>query len=323
MSHSHLIARAGIACAIIGTLACETTNAREAPARDSARGDVAATAAPTQAIDWKAVDAAMGRAAVVQPGDIHRFNFPRSDMHVTVGGVTIKPALALGGWVAMKATTGGVVAMGDLVLADNEITPVITALQAGGIEQTAIHHHLIRESPRVLYVHVHGHGDAVKIAQTIRAAVALTKIPPAAPTPAATASATFGLDTLALAKELGYTGRVAGGVYQVSVPRAETIRDGDFEVPPAMGLGTAMNFQPTGGGKAAITGDFVMVSSEVNPVIRALREGGIEVTSLHNHLLDEQPRLFFMHFWANDDAMKLARALRAALEKTNSKRPAA
>jgi hypothetical protein len=323
MTYSPLIARAGIACAVIGALACETTNAREAPARDSARGDVAVTVAPTQAIDWKAVDAAMGRAAVVQPGDIHRFNFPRSDMHVTAGGVTIKPALALGGWVAMKATTGGVVAMGDLVLADNEITPVITALQAGGVEQTAIHHHLIRESPRVLYVHVHGHGDPVKIAQTIRAAVARTKIPPAAPAPAATATETFGLDTLALAKELGYTGRVAGGVYQVSVPRAETIREGDFEVPPAMGLGTAMNFQPTGAGKAAITGDFVMVSSEVNPVIRALREGGIEVTSLHSHLLDEQPRLFFMHFWANDDATKLARALRAALEKTNSKRPTA
>jgi hypothetical protein len=323
MSHSHLIARAGIACAVIGSLACETTSAREAPARDSARGDVAVPAAPTQAIDWKAVDAAMGRAAVVQPGDIHRFNFPRSDMHVTAGGVTIKPALALGGWVAMKPTTGGVVAMGDLVLADNEITPVITALQAGGVEQTAIHHHLIRESPRVLYVHVHGHGDPVKIAQTIRAAVARTKIPPAAPAPAATALETFGLDTLALAKELGYTGRVAGGVYQVSVPRAESIREGDFEVPPAMGLGTAMNFQPTGAGKAAITGDFVMVSSEVNPVIRALREGGIEVTSLHSHLLDEQPRLFFMHFWANDDAMKLARTLRAALEKTNSKRPTA
>jgi hypothetical protein len=192
-------------------------------------------------------------------------------------------------------------------------------LQAGGIEQTAIHHHLIRESPRVLYVHVHGHGDPVKIAEAIRGAVALTKIPPAVP--AAAAPTTFELDTLALAKTLGYTGRVTGGVYQVSVPRAETIRDGDFEVPPAMGLGTAMNFQPTGAGKAAITGDFVMVSSEVNPVIRALRDGGIEVTSLHNHLLDEQPRLFFMHFWANDDAMKLARGLRAALEKTNSKPP--
>lgn len=282
-------------------------------------GSLASTAQAQQSIDWKAVETAMGRAAVVQPGDVHRFNFPRSDMHVTVGGVAIKPALALGGWIAMKPTTGGVMAMGDLVLADNELTPVLTKLQAGGIEQTAIHHHLIRESPRVLYMHVHGHGDPVKLAETIRGALALTKVPPAVA--AGPAPLTFGLDTVALAKALGYTGRVSGGVYQVSVPRAEIIHDGDFEVPPSMGLGTAINFQPTGSGKAAVTGDFVMVSTEVNPVIRALRDGGIEVTSLHSHLLDEQPRLFFMHFWANDDALKLARGLRAALDKTNSKRP--
>ena len=312
-----VLADVSVVIAILGTLACDTKSNDNPPSRDTSAGDVAST---PQSINWGAVDSAMGRPAVVQPGDIHRFNFPRSDMRVTASGVPIKPAFALSGWVAMKASTGGVTAMGDLVLTDAEVTPVITKLQAGGIEQTAIHHHLIRESPRVLYVHVHGHGDPVKLAESIRGALALTKVPPAAP-PAA-APATFDLDTIALAKTLGYTGRVAGGVYQVSVPRAETIRDGDFEVPPAMGLGTAINFQPTGAGKAAITGDYVMVSSEVNPVIRALRDGGIEVVSLHSHLLDEQPRLFFMHFWANDDAMKLARTLRAALDKTNSKRPA-
>ncbi len=311
--------RAGIA--VVATIvACKPATDRLT--RDSASGEVATAATQTQTVDWKAVDAAMGRAAVVQPGDVHRFNFPRSDMHVTAAGVEIKPSFALGGWIAMKAAAGGVVAMGDLVLAENELTPVITKLQAAGIEQTAIHHHLIRESPRVLYVHVHGHGDPVKLAESIRGALSVTKVPPAAPAAATPATAaSFALDTVALAKTLGYTGRVAGGVYQVSVPRAETIHDGDFEVPPSMGLGTAINFQPTGGGKAAITGDFVMVSSEVNPVIRALRDGGIEVVSLHSHLLDEQPRLFFMHFWANDDATKLARGLRAALDKTNSKRP--
>jgi hypothetical protein len=166
-------------------------------------------------------------------------------------------------------------------------------------------------------MHVHAHGDAVKIAETIRAALALTRVPPAAP-PAAPAP--IDLDTAAVAAALGRSGRVNGGVYQVSVPRAETIREGDFTVPPAMGLATAINFQPTGGRRAAITGDFVMIASEVNNVIRALRENGIEATSLHNHLLDEQPRLFFMHFWANDDAVKLARGLRAALDRTNSAR---
>ncbi|HUQ80390.1 MAG TPA: DUF1259 domain-containing protein [Gemmatimonadaceae bacterium] len=273
-----------------------------------------------QTVDWKAVDAAMGRVSVAQPGDVHRFNFPRTDMRVTAAGVAIKPAFALGGWVAMKAAQGGVMAMGDLVLGENEVNPVIAKLQAGGIEQTAIHHHLMRESPRVYYVHVHGHGDPVQLATTLRSAIAVTKIP--APAPPPRASGPLGIDTVQIAQILGTAGRTNGAVYQVSVPRAETIRDGDFEVPPSMGLGTAINFQPTGGGKAAITGDFVMLGSEVNAVIKALGAGGIEVTSLHNHLLMEEPRLFFMHFWANDDALKLARTLRSALDKTNSKRPA-
>jgi hypothetical protein len=294
----------------------------EARAENVARAAPAARAAGAfqpDSVDWKKVDAAMGRAGVAQPGDVHRFNFPRGDMHVTAAGVAIKPALALGGWVAMKAASGGVMAMGDLVLGEDELTPVITKLQAGGVEQTAIHHHLLHESPRVYYVHVHGHGDPVRLAETIRSAVALTKAPP--PGPPAAATGPLGMDTTQVAQALGYMGRVNGGVYQVSVPRTESIRDGDFEVPASMGLATAINFQPTGGGKAAITGDFVMIASEVNAVIRTLRENGIEVASLHNHMLTEEPRLFFMHFWANDDAMKLARGLRAALEKTNSKRP--
>lgn len=302
---------------LVGTIALLAACTRPMHAQTegmSARPQVAAA----DSVNWASVDAAMGRASVPQPSDVHRFNFPRGDLRVSAAGVAIKPSLALGGWVAMKAVAGGVVAMGDLVLVEDELEAVISRLQSGGIEQTAIHHHLLHETPRIYYVHVHAHGDAVKIAETVRAAVALTTAP--APAPAAAAPA-FDLDTTALVKALGYTGRVNGGVYQVSVPRAEVIRDGDFEVPASMGLGTAINFQPTDDGKAAITGDFVMIGSEVNAVIRALRDGGIEVTSLHNHMLTETPRLFFMHFWANDDATKLARALRSALDKTNSKRP--
>jgi hypothetical protein len=165
-------------------------------------------------------------------------------------------------------------------------------------------------------------GDPIAIARTIRVAIALTK----APTPAAastTPAPAIDLDTAAVAKALGYSGRVNGGVYQVSVPRTETIRDGGMDVPSVMGLGTAINFQPTGGGRAAITGDFVMLASEVNPVIRSLRAHGIEVTSLHNHLLMDDPRLFFMHFWGNADAVGLAAGLRAALDLTNVRRPVA
>jgi len=267
---------------------------------------------------WTSVDVAIGRPGVMQPGGVRRFSFPRSDLRVTAAGVNIAPALALGGWVAMKPVPDGVLAMGDLVLVEDELNPVLTKLQQGGVEQTAIHHHLLHESPRVYYVHVHAHGDPLAIAGTIRAAVALTGAP--APSPPAQATAT--LDTAAVARALGYSGRLNGSVYQVSVPRAETIRAGEVEIPPSMGLGTAINFQPTTEGRAAITGDFVMVATEVNGVIKALRDGGIEVTALHSHLLDESPRLHFMHFWAHDDAVKLARTLRAALALTNSKPPA-
>jgi hypothetical protein len=281
---------------------------------------VSASPPAPQSIDWPAVDKAMGRPSVAQDAGVHRFNFPRGDMNVVVDGVTIRPALALGGWIAMKPEGKGVIAMGDLVLAGDELTPVITRLLAGGFDQTAIHHHLIRESPRVLYMHVMAHGDPVAIANTLREALALTRVPAPASPPAAPASGDPGIDTAAVAKALGYSGRLNGGVYQVSVPRVETIRDGGMEIPAVMGLGTAINFQPTGGGKAAITGDYVMVASEVPAVTRALRDAGIEVTSLHNHLLNDEPRLFFMHFWANDDAVKLAGGLKAALAKTNSVR---
>ncbi len=284
----------------------------------------AQAAAGAPASPWAATDDAMGRVGVAQPGEVQRYNFPRSDLQVTVAGaagpVVIKPAFALGGWIAMHRTGIGdaVMAMGDLVLTEDELTPVITALQVGGIQQSAVHHHLVHESPRVVYVHVHAMGDAVAIARTIRTAVALTKAPAAVPT-LTTAPPSIDLDTAAVNKALGYSGRVNEGVYQVSVPRLEVIRDAGVEIPASMGLGTAMNFQPTGGGKAAITGDFVLLASEVNTVIKTLRANNIEVTSLHNHMLADEPRLFFMHFWANDNAVRLAEGLRAALRQTNSR----
>ena len=268
------------------------------------------------AIDWKAVEAAIGRTGALQPGDVYRFNFPRGDLHVMVGDVQVRPALALGGWVAFKEVSGGAMIAGDLVLTEDEVNPVISALQAGGVEQTAVHHHILGESPRVIYVHVHAHGDAIKIASAIRSAVSQTKIPPPA---TAGAAPDITIDTTQINSILRSQGRANGGVYQFSVPRAHAIRDMGVEVPPSMGLGTAINFQPTGNGRAAITGDFVLTGGEVNPVIRALRDNGINVTSLHSHMLTEEPRLFFMHFWANDDAVRLARGLRAALDKTNSK----
>src|SRR5947208_8392608 len=266
--------------------------------------------------DWKPVEQALGKAGSMQPGDVYKVSLPRSDLRVTVGGVELKPALALGSWVAFKKTGDMTTVMGDLVLTEDEVTPVMTKLEEGGIEPTALHNHVLHESPRVMYMHIHGMGDAVKIAKAIHDALALSKTPFAAPA-AAAPTQDLGIDTKQIDQIMGQSGKVNGGVYQFSVPRADKIMDNEMEIPPAMGIAQAINFQPTGGGKAAITGDFVLLANEVNPVIKALRDNGIEVTALHSHMLVETPHLFFMHFWANDDAQKLARGLRAALDKVN------
>ena len=279
-------------------------------------------AARSQApIDWKEVDQALGKPGALQPDGAYKAGLPRSDLHVTVGGVAVKPALALGSWVAFKQVSDTeAMLMGDLVLLESEVGPVLGTLQEGGIEQTALHNHLLHESPPIKYMHIAARGAPARLASALHAALALTKTPFGAPAPAPRA-ARLGVDTAQLAQALGYHGKVNGGVYQVGVPRAETITVEGVDIPPSMGLATAINFQPTGGGKAAITGDFVLVGSEVNPVIRALRDDGIAVTALHSHMLADSPHLFFMHFWANDDALKLARGLRAALDKMNVKRP--
>ena len=276
------------------------------------------TAASAQDIDWKKVDDALGRTGAVA-GDVHRYGFPRTDLQVTLDGVAIRPALALGGWVAFKPAHGEAMVMGDLVLLESEINPVMTRLIERGLEITAVHNHLLRASPATFYMHVGGHGDPVTMAAAIRTALAESKTPLAAPAPAGAPPA-IGLDTAQLEEIIGVKGQANGGVYQFTVPRRDPVTEHGIGVAPAapMGVATAINFQPTGGGKAAITGDFVLAANEVNAVIGALRAVGIEVTALHNHMLDEQPRLLFMHFWANDEAAKLARGLRAALDNTAS-----
>jgi hypothetical protein len=274
--------------------------------------------ANAQEIDWKKVDEALGRSAAVS-GDVHRYGFPRSDLQVTLDGVTIRPALALGGWVAFKPAHGGAMVMGDLVLLETEISPVMTKLIENGLEITAVHNHVLRATPATFYMHVEGHGDALKLATAIHTALAESKTPLSMPAQAAPQPA-MDLDTAQLDQIIGVKGQASGGVYQFGVPRRDPVTENGMQITPAgpMGVATAINFQPTGGGKAAITGDFVLTGEEVNPVIKALRASGIDVTAIHSHMLTEQPRLIFMHFWANDDAVKLARGLRAALDKTAS-----
>lgn len=265
--------------------------------------------------EWSAADRVLGRAGADLPGGVHKYGFPRGDLTVTIGGTRLRPALALGSWIAFKRTTDGkAMAMGDLVLTEDEVAPVMAALQRGGVEQTAVHNHLLGESPRIVYMHVMGKGDATKIATTLHDALAATKTP-MAPPPQVT-PLRLALDTVAVATALGVKGKGNGGVYQVSVSRPETIREGGEVIPPAMGVATGINLQPTTTGRAVATGDFVLLPSEVNPVIRALETNGIKVTALHSHLLTEQPHVLFMHFWGDDDAVRLAHGLRAALDAT-------
>ncbi|MFZ0262460.1 MAG: DUF1259 domain-containing protein [Pseudolabrys sp.] len=271
-----------------------------------------------QEIDWQQIDATLGRKPAVS-GDVHRYGFPRTDLSVTLDGVAIKPTLALGGWVAFKPAHGGAMIMGDIVLLETEINPVMAKLIEGGLQITAVHNHLLRANPATFYMHVGGHGDPAKMAGVIRDALSLSKTP-LVPSTAAVPPPAIDLNTAQLDQTIGVKGQANGGVYQFGVPRRDQVIENEMPIAPAgpMGLATAINFQPTGGGKAAITGDFVLAGNEVNPVIRALRSNGIEVTAVHSHMLDEQPRLFFLHFWANDDAAKLARGLRAALDETAS-----
>jgi hypothetical protein len=285
---------------------------------------IAATAADK---DWQQqVGEALGKPGQEMPGGVYRVGLPRTDLHVKLDGVEIKPALALGSWLGFRRVSGqDAMVMGDLVLTEDEVSPVMTALENGGIAITALHNHLLRNEPFTMYMHVLGHGDPVKLAATLHQALALSKTPLAgatasgSPQPAAAAQQQpdLGFDTAVIDRVLGRKGKANGGVYAISVPRAEPVQDGGMEVPEAMGSAIAINLQATGGGKVATTGDFVLTAQEVNPVLKALRDNGIEVTAVHNHMLDDQPRLFFMHFWANDDAEKVARGLRAALDKVN------
>ena len=273
-------------------------------------------AAAAQSVDWKKVDAAFGKTATVS-GEVHRYGLPRSDLHVTLDGVQIKPALALGGWVAFAPMHGEAMVMGDLVLLETEIAPVMTKLLNSGVDITAIHNHVLRASPATFYMHIGGHGDPEQMAAAIREALSTGSKTPFEP-PATTASAApaLDLDTAKLDEIMHAKGTATGGVYQFGIPRREPATEGGMTVSPAMGGANGINFQPTGNGKAAITGDFLVTGNEVNPLIQALRQGDIEVTAIHSHMLDEQPRMFFIHFWANDDALKLARGVRAALDKT-------
>ena len=267
-------------------------------------------------LDVAAIDRAMGKSGAVI-GDVYKISLPRTDLNVTVGGVKVKAGFALGSWAAFKSAGNGqpgAVVHGDLVLLDSELNPVISGLQQHDFEITAIHNHLINETPALKYMHYWGHGDAATLAANLKDALSHSKTPmTAAPAPDAGSMAKDDLPADAIQQAIGLKGTVANGVLALSQPRPETIQMMGVTLPPSMGMATAISFQSAGPGKVAATGDFVMVADEVNKVARVLRQHDISIAALHNHMLHGSPELFFMHFWAVGDAVKIASGLKAAL----------
>jgi hypothetical protein len=280
-----------------------------------------ALAAPALADpDWSQVGQALGKSGAVQAGGVYRVGFPRTDLAVSLDGVPLRTGFAFGGWVAFHPMGDQAMVMGDLVLTQEEITPVMRKLVDGGVQITAVHNHLLRAQPMTLYMHIEGHGDAVALAHAIHDGLAMSKTPFAPPPGTATPA---NIDMLGIDRVMGFKGQDNGGIYQFGIPRAQPVSEQGMALPSPMGSAIAINFQPTGFNTAAITGDFVLAAPEVNPVIAALKDGGIEVTALHSHMLSEEPRMFFLHFWANDDALKLARGLRTALDKVEIRKEVA
>ena len=273
--------------------------------------------AMAQTIDWSRVDQAMDKKGAIQPGGVYKIGLPRSDLHVTLDGVELKPAFALGSHIEFMPMGKKIMVMGDLVLTGEEVSPVMERLIRGNIEIEALHNHLLRTNPPVWYMHIGAEGDPVELAKTIHEALALSGTPFGAiskPSP----SPSF--DTAEIDKIIGHKGNLNGAVYQIGIPRAEAVTAGGMTIPASMGIANAINFQPAGKHNVAVTGDFALLASEANPVLRTLRKNGLEVTALHSHMLDDEPHLFFMHFWAKGDAATLAKGLRAALDEINIKK---
>jgi hypothetical protein len=271
-----------------------------------------------QGLDTSKIDDALGRAGQ-KSGDVYRVGFPRTDLHVAVAGVDVKPGLALGSWAAFSGSDDSASVMGDLVLLEDEVNPVMAKLRASRFEITAVHNHVMNETPRILYMHYLGHGKAMELAKSLRVALEESKTPlgkPTAPSAAVTEPPAF---VKAIEDTLGAKGRWAGGVLSFGIPRAETITEGGMTLTGAQGVAESINFQEAGPGKVATTGDFVLTAGEVNAVISALEQHNILVTALHSHMLTEQPRLFFMHFWSVGTTESVAQGIRAALDQVHTK----
>lgn len=268
-----------------------------------------------QGVTTATIDQALGRSGQ-KMGDVYRVGFPRTDLHVSVNGLAIKPGLALGSWAAFLGSDDNAMVMGDLVLLEEELNPVMAQLRSSGFEITAVHNHLMEETPKVLYLHYMGHGPAAELAASLRAALAASKTPLEKPAAAAEEPAPPSW-VKGVEDAVGRKGTFKGGVLSFGVPRSDTVTMGGTAIPSAAGVGEVINFQAADSGNIATTGDFVLTADEVNPVISELQEHHIFVTALHSHMLTEQPRLFFMHFWCVGSPESVGAGIKAALSRVS------
>lgn len=275
-------------------------------------------AVSAQGLDTAKIDQALGRSGQ-KVGNVYKVGFPRTDLHVVVDGVVIKPGLALGSWAAFSGDDNNASVMGDLVLLQDEVNPVMEKLRASGFEITAVHNHLLDETPRVMYMHYMGHGPAEQLARSLRAALAVSKTPLGKPAAAPEGASAPPAWVTTVEDAVGRKGSFKGGVLSFGVPRADSLTMDGMTITPAEGVAESINFQEAGTGKVATTGDFVLTAAEVNPVISTLEEHRISVNALHSHMLTEQPRLFFMHFWAIGSPEKVAEGIKAALGQISTK----
>lgn len=291
--------------------------ARGAPAGQSGPQGVATTAATTaSASDWQPVGDALLPGQLMQ--GVYRIEMPRSDLKVRVGDVEIKSPLSLGSYAAFLGTPQDALVVGDLVLLESEVNPVLSGLQANRIEMTALHRHLLGEQPEVMYMHFQGRGPGTMLAGGLRSALGASATPlrPQQPRP----PTSFSFDATRLDQIIGAKGQDRGGVWRYSIGRAKPVTMQGFALPPPSGVSTVLAFQDLGNGLAAINGDYAMTANELNDVLTALRQANIAVQATHQHMLTDEPHIIYTHFYAVAPAEVLARGLKTALDKTDHAR---
>jgi hypothetical protein len=249
--------------------------------------------------------------------NVLKVNIPRNDLKVTVAGVATPTPFGFGGWVAMtKATDGNQVLMGDLVLLQDEVNPVMSALLDNGFDVTALHNHFFWDEPRMFYMHVHGHGSAADLARKLKPAIDLIGKQTSTASPSAPPAATTNpLSTAKLAQIVGTPGEQTGAVYKITIGRSDLkVAEMGAPINARMGLNTWAAFTGTDA-KAAIAGDVAMLESEVTPVLKALRKNGLDVVAIHHHMTNERPMIIFLHYWGTGSAEQLATGFKAAVNE--------